>query len=59
MTKADLMRKLDAVVDEAMRQRLYGNIEVEFKAGEPIYLKKVATEKLDEPGGRNDQSYRR
>jgi hypothetical protein len=59
VNKADLMKKLDAAVDEAMRHRLYGNIELEFKAGEPTYLKKLATEKLDEPGGRNDYTFRR
>jgi hypothetical protein len=55
MTKQALLKKIEVAIDEAFRERLYGNIEIEFKAGEPIYLKKFATEKLDEPGGRNEQ----
>jgi hypothetical protein len=55
MTKEALLNKIKTALDEAFRERLYGNIEIEFKAGEPTYLRKVATEKLDEPGGRNEQ----
>jgi hypothetical protein len=59
MTKTQLLKKLETAIDDAERQRLYGTIEIEFKAGEPTFLKKVATEKLDEPGGRNEQTFRR
>ncbi|MGB6250488.1 MAG: hypothetical protein WBF54_15335 [Terriglobales bacterium] len=59
MTKTALLKKIETAIDDAMSQRLYGTLEIEFKAGEPIYLKKLATEKLDEPGGRNDYTFRK
>jgi hypothetical protein len=51
MTIAALMKKLEAAVGDAARGHMYGTIEIEFKAGEPIYLKKLITEKLSEPRG--------
>jgi sulfatase maturation enzyme AslB (radical SAM superfamily) len=47
MTKAILMKKLETAIDEATRQRLYGNVEIEFRAGEPTFLRTLKQEKLD------------
>jgi hypothetical protein len=47
VTKTELMKKLEAAVDAAFRERLYGEIEIEFRAGEPTFFKKVQQEKLD------------
>lgn len=48
MTKTALLKKLEAAIDEAMRQLLYGNIEIEFKAGHPTFLRTSNQEKLDD-----------
>jgi hypothetical protein len=60
MTKDGLLKKLECAIDEAMRQRLYGNIEIEFRAGEPIILRSAKTEKLDDEGNnrRDSKTYR-
>jgi hypothetical protein len=58
--KATLLRKLETAIDEAARQRMYGNIEIEFRAGEPVFIRKMQQEKLDETENRREQStYRR
>jgi hypothetical protein len=48
MTKTALLKKIETAIDEAMRQRLYGNLDIEFRAGEPILLRTHKQEKLDE-----------
>jgi sulfatase maturation enzyme AslB (radical SAM superfamily) len=47
MLKAELLRKIETAVDDAINQSLYGNIEIEFRAGEPVILRYEKTEKLD------------
>ena len=46
MSKAELMRKLEAAIDAATRDRMYGHIDVEFVDGVPMYLRKAEQEKL-------------
>ncbi len=48
MEKPQLLKKVEAAIDEAVRQRMYGNIEIEFRAGEPVFIRTTKTEKLDE-----------
>jgi len=60
MNKEQLLKKLETAIDEAARQRMYGNIEIEFRAGEPVFIRKMQQEKLDETENRREQStYRR
>ena len=59
MTKTALLKKLEGAIDDAIRQRLYGNIEIEFRAGEPVILRSAKTEKLDDgENNRHGQAYR-
>lgn len=53
MTKTALLKKIESAIDDAMRQRLYGNIEIEFRAGDPTFLRTHRQEKLDETEHRN------
>lgn len=60
MTTEALLKKLTAAIEDVERQRLYGNIEIEFRAGEAVYIRKMQTEKLDETeNNRHAQPYRR
>jgi hypothetical protein len=60
MTKDLLMKKLEAAVTEAERLRMFGTLEVEFRAGEPVFFRKHQQEKLDTTENRDDrQIYRR
>jgi hypothetical protein len=47
MTRDDLVNKLEAVIDDAFRQKLYGDIHIEFRAGKPMFLNVNKQEKLD------------
>jgi hypothetical protein len=46
MDRATLLKKIEALVDEAMRTRLWGDINISFQNGVPNTLKKVSTERL-------------
>jgi len=59
MMKTTLLKKLEAAIDEAMSQRLYGNIEIEFRAGHPTFLSTHRQEKLDEAENRSYGTYNR
>jgi hypothetical protein len=48
MTRAALLKKLDALMAEAERTGMWGNIEIEIRNGEGVLLRKSTTEKLTE-----------
>lgn len=48
MTRAALLKKLDAMMAEAERTATWGNIEIELRNGEAVLLRKSTTEKLTE-----------
>ena len=58
MTKQALLKKVEAAIDDAARARMYGQIEIEFKAGEPVFIRQTKTEKLDETENRYEQTRR-
>jgi len=46
MSKELLMRKIEAAIDSAMRNRMFGKIEIEFCGGAPMFLRELKQEKL-------------
>jgi hypothetical protein len=56
MNKEQLMKKLDAAIDSAMRGRMYGKIEVEFNDGVPMFFRKLEQEKLSIGTRNRDQN---
>jgi hypothetical protein len=52
MTKPDLLKKLEAMLDEFERGRTWGTIEIEIREGKPNYVRKMTTEKLYEETSR-------
>ena len=46
MNKAQLLKKLDTLIDEAQRTRMFGVVEIQFSDGVPVLLRKSITEKL-------------
>ena len=46
MSRNELVKKLESAIEDAIRTRLYGHIELEFRAGEPVFLRKLQQEKL-------------
>jgi hypothetical protein len=55
LDKPKLLKKIEALVDEAIRTRLWGDINISFQNGVPNTLKKVSTERLE--GGNPDGKY--
>lgn len=57
MDRQTLLKKLDAMLQEAQRTNLWGTIEISFQNGSPTMLRKISTEKLihegSNPDGRN------
>lgn len=47
MNKEQLMKKIEAAVDSAMRDRVFGSIEISFREGEPEMVRTMRTEKLN------------
>ncbi|MGB2679468.1 MAG: hypothetical protein WAN12_20480 [Candidatus Acidiferrum sp.] len=50
MTKLELLKRLEVLVDEMKADRAYGQITIAFRDGEPDYLRKETTEKLGVQG---------
>jgi len=46
MNKAQLLKQLESLIDEAQRTRMYGVVEIQFSDGVPALLRKSITEKL-------------
>jgi hypothetical protein len=44
--KKALLQKLQTMLDDVERNRLYGKIEIEFVAGHATYIRKMEAEKL-------------
>jgi hypothetical protein len=60
MTKQALLKKLETMLEGVVRDRMYGTVEIEFRAGEPTFLRKTEQEKLDDTENRSgQQTYRR
>lgn len=47
MNKAQLLRRLEAIVDDFERTRAWGTIEVELRDGMATLCRKTITERLD------------
>jgi hypothetical protein len=47
MTKNQLLKKLDAVMTEAERTNMWGEITIDVRKGEAVLLRKTTTEKLN------------
>ena len=51
MTRNALLKKLDSMLASAEADRMWGQIEIEIKDGEPTLLRKASTERLDADRG--------
>lgn len=55
MDKATLLKKLDALLDEFDRARMFGSIEIVFRFGKVSTLRRLLTEKI--PNERENSRY--
>jgi len=59
MTKETLIKKLTAAIDDVERLRMFGTIEIEFRAGEPVFFRKLQQEKLDTETENRGEKFKR
>ena len=61
MEKPELLRKLETMLDQIARERMWGNIEIEFRDGAPVLIRKSATERIESKTERlpRDSRYQR
>ena len=57
MDRETLVRKLNTIFDEWERSRAWGNVEIEFRDGEPNMIRKTTNEKLQTQ--ENNRGYRK
>jgi hypothetical protein len=50
MEKPELLRRFEAILDEAGRTGMWGTVEVELQRGEPVLLRTIKTEKIEQRG---------
>jgi hypothetical protein len=53
MNKAVLLKKLETMIDEAVRTEMWGKIELTFSRGVPHTIRKEVTESLSSEGKGN------
>lgn len=58
MTKQELLKRLEVMVDQMQRERSYGQIAIAFRDGEPDYIRKETTEKLGAQGNTHAKASR-
>lgn len=58
MTRTALLKKLDTIMADAERSRMWGQLEIEIRDGEATLLRKSTTEKLSMENTRDDYSTR-
>ncbi len=56
MDKPELLKKLDAMLDDAKRTSLWGTIEIDLQFGEPVLIRETRTTKLKEGNTRGFRS---
>lgn len=53
MNRPELLKKLEAILQDAERTGLFGHIEIELKGGTPVVIRTLKTEKIgDYPNGK-------
>jgi hypothetical protein len=59
MTRQDLLKKLNEIFDKMQAERSFGGITIAFRDGEPDYIRKETTEKLNgAQGNTHAKNYR-
>ena len=56
MTKSEIMRQLEAAVDEAIANEMWGLMKITWRAGEPDTFRTEFTRKFN-GGGHREQNY--
>lgn len=58
MTKTDLLKKVEAILDDLERTRAWGTIEIEVREGQPNFVRRTLTEKIAQENNRVQSDFR-
>jgi hypothetical protein len=50
MEQPELMKKLETLLDDMKRRRVFGTIDIEIREGTPVLIRKIETEKIQSTG---------
>jgi hypothetical protein len=59
MTKPELLKKIETMLDELERNRAWGTIEIEVREGQPNMIRRSINEKIAQENTREQSTYRR
>ncbi len=51
MTRPELLNKLDRMLATAEREKMFGSIEIELRAGQVCVIRKLETERIENGQG--------
>jgi hypothetical protein len=57
MDRAALLKKLEAMIDDAIRTEFWGTIGISFSGGVPVILRQETTTKIDSFKGGTDRNH--
>ena len=58
MTRQELLKRLDEMMDQMKQDRSFGQIAIAFRDGEPDFIRKETTEKLGAQGNSHAKTNR-
>lgn len=58
MTRPELLKKLEATLDEMAHKKAFGTIELEIRDGAPILIRRITTEKIEGDRTHADRNFR-
>jgi hypothetical protein len=50
MNREDLLKKLNSMLDEFERGRIFGSIQIDIQGGRPDLIRKMMTQKIQNEG---------
>ncbi len=50
MSKMQILRKLETILDEMEHAKTWGTVELEIRDGAPVLIRKITTEKIEGEG---------
>ncbi len=53
MSKMQILRKLETILDEMEHGKTWGTVELEVRDGAPVLIRKITTEKIESAEGKS------
>jgi|HubBroStandDraft_4_1064222.scaffolds.fasta_scaffold558779_1 hypothetical protein len=57
MNREELLKKLNLMLDEFERGKIYGSIQIDIQSGRPDLIRKMMTQKISNEGNSQHEQY--